>query len=150
MPNTVPDASPQPGDAAPRRRVHVAVGVISDGGDRILVARRAADAHQGGLWEFPGGKVEQGEMVQQALHRELLEELAITTRRCEPLLIIEHDYADKPVLLDVWWIDAFDGEPHGREGQPLRWATGAELRELQFPAANAPIIDAVLARISGL
>jgi 8-oxo-dGTP diphosphatase len=138
MPNTAPDTG-----AVARKRVHVAVGVISDGGTGILVARRAQAAHQGGLWEFPGGKVEAGETVQAALHRELLEELAIEVRRCEPLLSIEHDYADKSVLLDVWWIDAFDGEPHGREGQPLRWVDVTELGGLEFPAANVPIIAAI-------
>lgn len=139
MPNIAPDTT----TATPRKRVHVAVGVISDGGTRILVARRAQNAHQGGLWEFPGGKVEAGETVQDALHRELLEELAIEVRGCEPLLAIEHDYTDKSVLLDVWWIDAFDGEPHGREGQPLRWADVSELGSLEFPAANVPIVAAI-------
>lgn len=137
MPNTAPD------DRSARRRVHVAVGVVSDGGSGILVARRAANAHQGGLWEFPGGKLEPGETVQQALQRELLEELAIDVRQCESLLVIEHDYSDKSVLLDVWWIDAFDGEPHGREGQPVRWVEAAELHSLEFPEANVPIIAAI-------
>jgi len=141
MPNIEPDSSA-------RRRVHVAVGVISDGGGGILVSRRAEHAHQGGLWEFPGGKVEMGETVQQALHRELLEELAIEVQECEPLLTIAHDYADKSVLLDVWWVGAFGGEPHGREGQPLRWVVGAELRSLDFPKANEAIIAAVEEKLS--
>jgi 8-oxo-dGTP diphosphatase len=140
MPNTAPEAES-------RKRVHVAVGVISDGGTGILVARRAQSAHQGGLWEFPGGKVEAGETVQAALHRELLEELAIEVRNCEPLLTIEHDYPDKSVLLDVWWIDAFDGEPQGREGQPLQWVDAAELCGLEFPEANVPIIAAIEKKI---
>lgn len=145
MPNTAPDASIAAGAAArkQRQRVHVAVGVISDGGDGILVALRAATAHQGGLWEFPGGKVEPGETVQQALQRELQEELAIEVRHCESLLVIEHDYVDKSVRLDVWWVGAFDGEPHGREGQPLRWVDVAELHKLEFPEANVPIIAAI-------
>jgi 8-oxo-dGTP diphosphatase len=150
MPNTAPevDAGNTATDAAcARKRVHVAVGVISDGGTAILVARRAQHAHQGGLWEFPGGKVEHGEAVQDALLRELLEELAIEVRHCEPLLAIEHDYVDKSVLLDVWWIDRFTGTPHGREGQPLRWADVRELRELEFPAANAAIVTAVERRL---
>jgi 8-oxo-dGTP diphosphatase len=136
----MPNIEPEP--AAPRR-VHVAVGVISDGRDNILVSRRPEHVHQGGLWEFPGGKVEPGETVQQALHRELLEELAIEVRSCEPLLTISHDYADKSVLLDVWWINTFEGEPHGREGQPLRWVAGNELRGLDFPQANDAILAAV-------
>jgi 8-oxo-dGTP diphosphatase len=129
-------------------RVHVAVGVISDGGVNILVARRPEHVHQGGLWEFPGGKVEAGETVQQALQRELLEELAIDVQQCEPLLTVVHDYADKSVLLDVWWISEFSGVPHGREGQPLRWVCGAELSSLEFPKANRAIVAAVEKKLS--
>jgi 8-oxo-dGTP diphosphatase len=141
MPNTEPN--PAAGSAAtPPKRVHVAVGVISDG-KKILVARRPEHVHQGGLWEFPGGKVEAGETVQQALYRELLEELAIEVQQCEPLLTVVHDYVDKSVLLDVWWISDFSGEPHGREGQPLRWVSGAELCGLEFPQANRAIVIAV-------
>ena len=137
MPNIAPEST------SAQRRVHVAVGVISDGDSGILVSRRAEHAHQGGLWEFPGGKVEAGETVQQALHRELLEELAIEVQACEPLLTIVHDYSDKSVLLDVWWVSAFSGEPHGREGQPLRWVAGRDLRNLDFPKANEAIIDVI-------
>lgn len=128
---------------APKKRVHVAVGVISDGANKILVARRAEHLHQGGLWEFPGGKVEAGESVRDALQRELVEELAIDVVESQPLLTIAHDYNDKAVLLDVWWVASFQGEPHGREGQPLRWVDVAELKQLAFPAANVPIIVAV-------
>ena len=123
--------------------MHVAVGVISDGGHRILVSRRPEHVHQGGLWEFPGGKVEAGETVEQALRRELLEELAIDVRACQSLLTIQHDYTDKSVFLDVWWVSAFDGEPQGREGQPWRWVDASELHTLDFPAANQPIPAAI-------
>lgn len=126
-----------------KKRVHVAVGVISDGADRILISRRADHLHQGGLWEFPGGKVEASETVEQALHRELLEELAIEITAQQPLLTIEHDYPDKAVFLDVWWISEFAGEPHGREGQPLRWVNIESLHEFEFPAANQPILEAI-------
>lgn len=126
-------------------RVHVAVGVVIDAEQRILVARRAEHLHQGGLWEFPGGKVEAGETVSDALRRELREELAIEVARAQPLLTVEHDYSDKAVLLDVWCVESFSGEPHGREGQPLRWVAAAELAGLAFPAANRPIVAAVQA-----
>lgn len=130
-----------------KKRVHVAVGVISDGADRILISRRAEHLHQGGLWEFPGGKVEVDETVEQALRRELLEELAIEVIEQQPLLTIAHDYSDKSVLLDVWWVSAFSGEPLGREGQPLRWVNISVLHEIEFPAANQPIIAAVQSKL---
>lgn len=133
---------------APKKRVHVAVGVISDGANKILVSRRGEHLHQGGLWEFPGGKVEAEESARDALHRELSEELGIRVASCAPLLTIAHDYSDKSVLLDVWWVDGFHGEPHGREGQPLQWVAAIELRSLQFPAANLPIIVAIEQKLS--
>lgn len=123
--------------------VHVAVAVIRRNGS-ILVSRRSADVHQGGLWEFPGGKVEAGENVLQALRRELAEELGIEVdvSLCQHLIDIHHDYGDKRVWLDVWVVDHFSGEPFGREGQPLSWLKPQELAGLQFPAANLPIITA--------
>ncbi len=122
--------------------LHVAVGVILDAEGRILISKRADEVHQGGLWEFPGGKVEGRETVLDALGRELHEELGIVVRSAQPLLEVCHDYGDKSVRLDVWRVDAFDGEPKGREGQPLRWSTAAALTDYDFPAANIPILEA--------
>ncbi len=133
-----------------KKRVHVAVGVICDGADRILISRRAEHLHQGGLWEFPGGKVEASETVEQALFRELYEELAIKVTAQQSLLTIEHDYPDKAVLLDVWWVSAFTGEPQSREGQPLRWVDIAALHEFEFPAANQAIITEVQRKFTPL
>ncbi|UTW14085.1 Nudix family hydrolase [Marinobacterium rhizophilum] len=125
-----------------RRLIHVAAAVILDRDQRILLARRPDDKHQGGLWEFPGGKVEAGESAADALARELHEELGIEVRRARPLIQIPHHYADKSVLLDVFVVDAFDGQAHGREGQPVRWVHTAELSDYRFPAANRPILAA--------
>jgi 8-oxo-dGTP diphosphatase len=127
----------------PRKRVHVAVGVIYNADGKILVAQRAASQHLGGLWEFPGGKVETGESVNTALTRELQEELGIVAHTQTPLCKISHDYSDKSVYLDVWNVKSFDGEAHGREGQPLRWLAPQELRYEDFPEANRAIIRAI-------
>jgi 8-oxo-dGTP diphosphatase len=124
------------------KRVHVAAGVIVNAAGEVLIARRPDHTHQGGLWEFPGGKVERGEQVPAALHRELHEELGITVQIQRPLIRIHHDYPDKSVLLDVWLVVAFSGEPHGREGQPIEWVMPARLRDYAFPAANQAIICA--------
>lgn len=123
--------------------VHVAVGVILDPRRHILLTRRAQDAHQGGLWEFPGGKVEAGESLRDALSRELAEELDIRIGRTEPLLEVRHDYADKSVFLDVHVVWDFDGEARGMEQQPLAWVSAGQLRSYHFPAANEPIVEAV-------
>lgn len=127
-----------------KKRVHVAVGVISNDQNQILIALRPDHVHQGGLWEFPGGKVESGETVQEALVRELAEELAIEATSFRALIDIEHDYVDKSVCLDVWWVDTFNGQPIGQEGQPVRWVAIENLSEYQFPEANQPIVDAII------
>jgi 8-oxo-dGTP diphosphatase len=130
-------------------RVHVAVGVILDDRDRVLISRRATDAHQGGLWEFPGGKVEPGESLREALARELREELDIEIHGSEPLLAISHDYRDKAVLLDVHVVRGFSGQPRGLQDQPLAWVAADRLTDYPFPAANAPIVTAVRALVTG-
>jgi len=123
-------------------RSHVAVAVIVDDRRRVLISRRPAHVHQGGLWEFPGGKLEAGESVTSALQRELQEELGISLGSARPLIRIYHDYPDRQVLLDVLRVDRFAGIPHGREGQPVVWAAPGELVQYRFPAANIPIIKA--------
>jgi 8-oxo-dGTP diphosphatase len=127
--------------------IHVAAGVIHNTKGQIFIAKRPDNAHQGGLWEFPGGKLEAGESVQTALIRELQEELGITATEFSPLIQIRHDYPDKSVLLDVWNITGFEGGAHGREGQPTLWVEPSRLDEFEFPAANGPIVTA--ARLPG-
>ncbi|TLX55365.1 hypothetical protein DN824_19940 [Stutzerimonas nosocomialis] len=124
------------------KRVHVAAAVIRGAEGRVLIARRPETAHQGGLWEFPGGKVEHAETVRDALVRELREELAIEVAAARRLIQIRHDYPDKHVLLDVWEVTRFDGEPQGAEGQPLAWVAADALPQYAFPAANQAIITA--------
>ena len=123
--------------------IHVAVAVIRNARNDILISRRHADSHQGGLWEFPGGKLKRGESLQQALERELREELGIEIGAIRPLLEIEHDYGDRRVLLDVWLVREFSGEVRGLEGQPLNWVAPTELANYAFPAANRPILEAI-------
>lgn len=124
------------------KRLHVAAAVIRGTDGRVLIARRPEHKHQGGLWEFPGGKVEAGEAVEVALARELHEELGIDVIVSRPLIQVRHDYPDLAVLLDVHEVGAFTGEPHGREGQPLAWVAPRELPDYEFPEANRPIVAA--------
>ncbi len=123
--------------------VHVAVGVILDARRNILITRRPPDAHQGDLWEFPGGKVEADESLSQALARELREELGIVIGRTTELLQIRHDYGDKTVLLDVHVVWEFSGEAKPLEDQPMAWVAACELSDYAFPAANEPIVEAI-------
>jgi len=121
--------------------IHVAVGVLTNASGRVLIARRGADLHQGGLWEFPGGKVEPGEDVRQALTRELLEELGIRVEASEPLLTVEHDYGDRRVALDIQRVSDWQGEPRGQESQPLAWVLPSGLDDYEFPEANRAIVE---------
>lgn len=125
--------------------VTVAVGILIDGVGRVLVTRRAPDAHHGGLWEFPGGKVEAGETLLEALARELKEELGVLVETTEALMVLEYDYGDKRVRLDVHSVTRWSGEPRGLEGQPLSWQRPEQLRDWDFPAANRPILQRLLA-----
>jgi 8-oxo-dGTP diphosphatase len=123
--------------------IHVAAAALVDDRDRVLLARRPMDAHQGGLWEFPGGKLEAGESVAEALARELLEELGIVLQRHRPLIRVRHKYADRSVLLDVHRVTVWQGQPVGRQGQPLAWARPEELDDYPMPAADVPIVSAL-------
>lgn len=123
------------------KQVWVAVGVIYDPKQGYFICRRATHQHQGGKWEFPGGKVEQTETVQQALTRELQEEIGIDVKVAKPLLVIEHSYSDKAVKLDVWLVTEFTGIAQSLEGLENRWVQLNELEQLDFPEANRPIIN---------
>jgi 8-oxo-dGTP diphosphatase len=129
------------------KRIQVVAAVIysPDNRDKILISKRPDHLHQGGLWEFPGGKVDRGETALLGLIRELREELDIDTTAAEPFMQVCHDYSDKQVMLDIWEVNGFEGEPRGAEGQECRWVALADLlvpdSDYQFPAANKPILD---------
>lgn len=123
--------------------IDVAVGVIRDKDGRVLIAKRKNDVHQGGLWEFPGGKLEQLETDVQALNRELLEELNIQPKSSSPLIICNYNYPNLNVRLHVHEVHKFDGIPIGCEGQSLKWVSLDELGNYRFPAANKPILTAI-------
>ncbi len=124
--------------------LHVAVGIIRNDQGEVLIALRDKKQHQGGLWEFPGGKVEAGESLDTALRRELQEELDLEVLSSSPLLKIEHDYGDKQVLLDVCLVESFQGKVKGKEGQAICWVSLKELVNYQFPRANQEIIRFLL------
>ncbi len=129
MPNSVPS-------------LNVAVGVIKHG-EHILISLRDNALHQGGLWEFPGGKLEPGETAEQALARELMEELGISVTHATPLITINYVYPDKAVRLIVFTVTEFTGNAQSLTGQALAWVKPNELSDYAFPAANLPIITAV-------
>lgn len=128
--------------------IKVAAGIILRS-DQIFVALRSSKQHQGGCWEFPGGKCEPDEEPSLALARELQEECGIEVVKASPFQVIRHDYTDKSVELHFYEVTDFIGEPSGKEGQQVAWVSYAGLSDLTFPEANVPIVDALLQRHLG-
>ncbi|MGD8910436.1 MAG: Nudix family hydrolase [Chromatiales bacterium] len=123
--------------------IQVAAAAILDAEGRVLISKRADHLHQGGLWEFPGGKLEAGETPEAALLRELKEELDILPRVMEPLIRIHHQYDERHLRLDFFRVTRFEGQARGVEGQPLRWLDPAQMQPEEFPAADRPVITAL-------
>jgi 8-oxo-dGTP diphosphatase len=125
--------------------IHVAVGLLLRS-DQVLIALRPKQSHQGGLWEFPGGKIESGETHMQALARELKEEVdvQIDQQACELFKAVHHDYSDKQVSLYFYLVKDFSGTAKGLEGQPVMWVNAQTLPQMAIPDANQAIADALL------
>jgi len=118
-----------------------AVALIDRDG-RVLLAQRPEGKAMAGLWEFPGGKVEPDETPEAALIRELHEELGIDTwRSClAPLTFASHGYDDFHLLMPLFACRKWEGQPHAKEGQALKWARARDLRDYPMPPADIPLI----------
>lgn len=114
-----------------------------DAADRVLIAQRPTGTHLAGGWEFPGGKLEPGEERAAGLARELHEELGITIATPRPLIRVRHAYPTREILLDMWVVKRYRGEPKGLDGQPLRWCTLDELAVAPLLPADKPIVGAL-------
>lgn len=123
--------------------VRVAVGIILREGS-VFLAFRNISQHQGGLWEFPGGKCEDLESPEAALVRELKEECGITVISSSYFQSVRHDYGDKQVELCFYKVSDFSGEAMGKEGQETRWVPIVDLPEYDFPEANKIIVSSLL------
>ena len=125
--------------------VEVVAGIIFNRKQsEVLLALRRPEQHQGDRWEFPGGKLDEGEACREGLTRELEEEIGIAVTQCNARSIIEHTYPDKQVRLHFWDVTGFDGVPEGREGQVLKWVPLLELGKYRFPDANQGIVDELI------
>ena len=123
--------------------IKVVVGILENDQGEVLIAQRQQGQHLAGLWEFPGGKVETHETSTSALQREFEEELGIQVKPWQPLILLEHQYPDKTVQLDVWQIKHVAGQAFGKEGQRIKWLAKEALENYSFPAANETIIKAL-------
>jgi 8-oxo-dGTP diphosphatase len=124
------------------RVVLVAAVALVDGDGRVLITQRPEGKQMAGLWEFPGGKVEEGERPEAALVRELAEELAIdVSESClAPLTFASHGYDDFHLLMPLYVCRRWNGQVHGVEGQKLAWVRPGKLRDYPMPPADLPLI----------
>jgi 8-oxo-dGTP diphosphatase len=125
-------------------QIEVAAGLVFRK-SKLLIAQRFPDAHCGGLWEFPGGKREPGETFEQCLQRELIEELGMEVHVCELVEELKHDYPDKSVLLKFFRCEWTQHEPRPIHCQNVAWVTCDELSHYTFPAADARLIEKLVA-----
>lgn len=126
------------------KRIEVAVGVVYNAQGQVLVGQRVVQDLYFQKWEFPGGKLEQGETAEAALIREFLEEVGISVSESTPLMMVEHDYPDRQVRLHVHTIRSFKGEAKALEGQALKWIDVAQLHTLDFLQGNQVILDKLI------
>lgn len=125
--------------------IQVAAGVLVHPENKdIFICKRLDGTPYEGFWEYPGGKIEPGETAQQALARELDEEIGVRIGTVEPLITIRHDYPDRSVRLQVFFIHEFEGQPWGKEGQETAWVPPKKLKTVRFLEGNRPITDAVI------
>ncbi|WP_213134504.1 8-oxo-dGTP diphosphatase MutT [Citrobacter sp. FP75] len=125
--------------------LQIAVGIIRNQQNEIFITQRAADAHMANKLEFPGGKIEAGETPEQALVRELQEEVGITPIHSTLFEKLEYQFPDRHITLWFWLVESWEGEPWGKEGQPAHWIAQSALNVDDFPPANEPVIKKLIA-----
>jgi 8-oxo-dGTP diphosphatase len=123
--------------------IHVVAGALFDERGRVLIAQRPPGKHMAGGWEFPGGKVEPGEAPLAALKRELQEELGIEVHEAAPLIAYEHQYPHRRVLLDLWVVSRYSGEPQPLDAPALQWTAIEDLERVGLLEADRPMIAAL-------
>jgi 8-oxo-dGTP diphosphatase len=122
---------------------HVAAGILCDARGRVLIAERLGGGPFQGLWEFPGGKIGDGETAVEALSRELAEELGIEVTICASFMNLRHEYDDRVVTIEFFIVSDWLSEPVGREGQTLRWVPREQLDAGELLPADVPVIEAL-------
>ena len=141
MPTTAPESAGQ------KPILLVAAIALVDADGRVLIAQRPKGKHLEGLWEFPGGKLEPGESVFDALVREFREELNLQVDSADALFSCEHVYPDRQVELHFWRVTEYQGEAEGLEGQRLRWVQADDLASLDFLEGNRALLEKVCAMV---
>ncbi|PTQ24904.1 8-oxo-dGTP diphosphatase MutT, partial [Vibrio sp. 10N.286.46.E10] len=112
------------------KRIHIVAGIIfNQDKSQVFITKRPDDKHKGGFWEFPGGKVEVGETIEQAMTRELDEEIGIKVTEQSLFEHLEFDYTDKSLKFDFILVTDFEEQPYGKEGQQGEWVSLESLNQ---------------------
>ena len=119
----------------------ISIAIVKNSQDLFLISLRPKGVHQGDKWEFPGGKVEQNETPEQAMCRELIEEVGLTAIDYRLIESKFFDYGDTALQLHFYLVTQFSGRAQGREGQPIKWVSKTELALYEFPDANKTVIE---------
>jgi len=123
------------------RKIHVAAGILIDTDGRLLITDRLRASTMQAFWEFPGGKLAGGESAEEALHRELAEELGIEITLCEHFCGLEHDYPETRVAIDFFLVRQWQGTPSGNERQALRWLRPSDILPGMLLPADVPVLE---------
>ena len=132
---------------APKPAIQVVAGALVSLQGQILIAQRPIGKHMAGGWEFPGGKIDEGETPLAALRRELEEELGIEVQKAEYLVSCDHEYPDRIVHLELWLVAEFKGEPKPLDHQALRWVSVDQLATADLLPADQPLIEALVTKL---
>ena len=124
--------------------IEVTAAIIIDEEGKCLIAKRKQGSHLEGLWEFPGGKIEEGESKEDCLQREILEELGLTIKVKAPFMSVEHSYGEKNIRLHSFLCDSVSGDAALNDHDEIAWITASEFEEYEFAPADIPIVTKIL------
>lgn len=131
-----------------KKHLYIAAGIICNAAQQIFITERPKGTHMAGFWEFPGGKLEQGENAEDALIRELEEEVGIIVTESRLVKQVDYELEDRFITLYFFVVSAWRNEPYGKEGQQSRWVDQKDLVASEFPPANRVIVDMLLKQIT--
>lgn len=138
------DVIPYKSPAKKKPHKHIGVGIIMRNDGKVLIALRPEDAMLGGLWEFPGGKQEKGETIEQTVERELAEELGVEVTAYEESMTLKHVYSHFSITMHAFLCRMISGEPKPKSSQEIRWVEISELEQYPFPKANKKLTEKLM------
>jgi A/G-specific adenine glycosylase len=142
------DVIPYKSKAKKKPHKVIGVGIIEREDGKLLIALRPEDAMLGGLWEFPGGKQEKGETIQQTIERELKEELGVVVHAYKEFMNLKHTYSHFSITMHAWFCELISGTPQAKSSQEIRWVNKSELEEYPFPKANKVLTEKLASELS--